>query len=128
MSLKNKINEDLNTALKAKETVRIETLRSIRAEILKMDKSGMNREMNEDEEIQLLSKQAKMRKESIDLFREAARIDLVDKEQAQLDIINEYLPKQMSADEAGIIVDNILKESGITEQKDFGKLMGEVIN
>ncbi|HQY19467.1 MAG TPA: GatB/YqeY domain-containing protein [Ignavibacteria bacterium] len=127
MSLKNKINEDLNTALKAKETVRIETLRSIRAEILKMDKSGMNREMNEDEEIQLLSKQAKMRKESIDLFREAARIDLVDKEQAQLDIINEYLPKQMSADEAGIIVDNILKESGITEQKDFGKLMGEVM-
>jgi len=127
MSLKNKINEDLNIALKAKETVRIETLRSIRAEILKMDKSGMNREMNEDEEIQLLSKQAKMRKESIDLFREAARIDLVDKEQAQLDIINEYLPKQMSADEAGIIVDNILKESGITEQKDFGKLMGEVM-
>lgn len=127
MSLKNKINEDLNAALKAKESVRIETLRSIRAEILKMDKSGMNREMNEDEEIQLLSKQAKMRKESIDLFREAGRNDLVDKEQAQLDILNEYLPKQMSAEEAGVIVDNILKESGITEQKDFGKLMGEVM-
>ncbi|MFZ1323492.1 MAG: GatB/YqeY domain-containing protein [Ignavibacteria bacterium] len=127
MSLKNKINEDLNTALKAKESVRTETLRSIRAEILKMDKSGMNREMNEDEEIQLLSKQAKMRKESIDLFREANRIDLVDKEQAQLDIINQYLPKQMSANEAGVIVDTILKESGITEQKDFGKLMGEVM-
>ena len=73
MSLKNKINEDLNTALKAKESVRTETLRSIRAEILKMDKSGMNREMNEDEEIQLLSKQAKMRKESIELFAQAGR-------------------------------------------------------
>ncbi|MBK9334096.1 MAG: GatB/YqeY domain-containing protein [Ignavibacteria bacterium] len=56
MSLKEKINEDLNTSLKARETVRTETLRSIRAEILKMDKSGMNREMNEDEEIQLLSR------------------------------------------------------------------------
>lgn len=127
MSLKNKINEDLNAALKAKESVRIETLRSIRAEILKMDKSGMNREMNEDEEIQLLSRQAKMRKESIDMFKDAGRNDLVDKEQAQLDIINEYLPKQMSSDEAGVIVDNILKETGITEQKDFGKLMGEVM-
>ncbi|MBS1517613.1 MAG: GatB/YqeY domain-containing protein [Bacteroidetes bacterium] len=127
MSLKEKINEDLNTALKSKDTVRIETLRSIRAEILKMDKSGMNREMNADEEIQLLSKQAKMRKESIELFQNAGRNDLVDKEQSQLDIISEYLPKQMTPEEAGTVVDNILKETGITDPKDFGKLMGEVM-
>ncbi|MGB3017729.1 MAG: GatB/YqeY domain-containing protein, partial [Ignavibacteria bacterium] len=77
MSLKTKIYEDLNSAMKAKDNVRTETLRSIRAEILKMDQSGMNREMNEEEEIELISRQAKMRKESIEMFGQAGRQDLV---------------------------------------------------
>lgn len=127
MSLKNKINEDLNTALKAKDNVRIETLRSIRAEILKMDKSGMNREMNEDEEIQLLNKQAKMRRESIEMFAAGGRKDLVDKEKSQLDIISEYLPEQMTREEAEVIITKIVSESGAVSQKDFGKVMGEVM-
>lgn len=127
MSLKNKINEDLNSALKAKDSVRVDTLRSVRAEILKMDKSGMNREMNEEEEIQLLNKQAKMRKESIEMFGQAGRQDLVDKEQSQLDIINEYLPKQMSTEEAATIVEKIITDSGVITQKDFGRVMGEVM-
>jgi len=127
LSLKNKINEDLNNALKAKNSVRVDTLRSVRAEILKMDKSGMNREMNEEEEIQLLNKQAKMRKESIEMFEGAGRQDLVNKEQAQLDIISEYLPKQMSPEEAETMVNRIVADSGGTSQKDFGKVMGEVM-
>ncbi len=127
MSLKNKINEDLNTALKAKDNTRVDTLRSIRAEILKMDKSGMNREMNPEEEIQLLSKQAKMRRESIEMFAGAGRQDLVDKEKSQLDIISEYLPEQMSPEEAGVIISKIISESGAASQKDFGKVMGEVM-
>ena len=127
MSLKTKINDDLNTALKNKDSVKIDTLRSIRAEILKMDKSGMNREMNEEEEIQLLSKQAKMRRESIDLFSQAGRNDLVEKEQAQLNVINEYLPKQMSREDADVIISKIVSDSGVTSQKDFGKVMGEVM-
>ena len=127
MSLKTKINEDLNNALKSKDTVRIDTLRSVRAEILKMDKSGMNREMNDDEEIQLLTKQAKMRKESIDLFSQAGRQDLVDREQAQLIIINEYLPKQMTPEEAESVVSGIINSAGEITQKDFGKIMGEVM-
>ncbi len=127
MSLKVKINEDLNNALKAKDIVKIDTLRSIRAEILKMDKSGMNREMTPEEEIQLLSKQAKMRKESIELFAQAGRKDLVDKEQAQLDLINQYLPEQMSEKEADEIITKIISDSGTTSQKDFGRLMSEVM-
>lgn len=127
MSLKNKINEDLNSALKARENERVETLRSIRAEILKMDKSGMNREMTEEEEIQLLSKQAKMRRESIEMFQSAGRQDLVDKEKSQLAIISEYLPEQMSAEEAEKIIIKILSGTGITSQKDFGRAMGEAM-
>ena len=127
MSLKQTINEDLNAAIKSKDTTRIDTLRSIRAEILKMDKSGMNREMTGEEEIQLLSKQAKMRKEAIDMFGTAGRKDLVEKEQAQLEIIQRYLPAQMSEKEAGEIIDKILNDAGITSQKDFGKAMGEAM-
>ncbi len=127
MSLKNKINEDLNAALKAGAKEKMETLRSIRAEILKMDKSGMNREMTEEEEIQLLSRQAKMRKESIEMFETAGRQDLVDKEKSQLAIISEYLPEQMSAEEAEKIIIKILADTGISEKKDFGKAMGEAM-
>ncbi len=127
MSLKNKINENLNAALKAKDNTRVDTLRSIRAEILKMDKSGMNREMTEEEEIQLLTKQAKMRRESIEMFANAGRQDLVDKEKAQLDIISEYLPEQMSKEEAEKIITKIVTDTGATSQKDFGKVMGEVM-
>lgn len=127
MNLKNRINQDLNTALKTKNTSRIDTLRSIRAEILKMDKSGMNREMTEDEEIQLLNKQAKMRRESIEMFQQAGRQDLMDREKSQLDIINEYLPTQISIEEAENIISKIIDEKNATSDKDFGKVMGEAV-
>ena len=124
MSLKEKINSDLTRAMKDKDTVRIDTLRSVRAEILKMDKSGMHREMNEEEEIQLLSRQAKLRRESIEIFEKAGRKDLVEKESKQLEIINEYLPAPLSKEEAELIISKIISDSGEVTQKDFGKIMG----
>ncbi len=124
MSLKDKINDDLKAAMIAKDTVRTETLRSIRAEILKADKSGSDREMNEEEEIEMLSKQAKMRRESIEQFESAGRTDLVDKEKAQLEIIEAYLPEQMSQEDAEKVIDKIISDTGATDQKDFGKVMG----
>ncbi|MCU0372745.1 MAG: GatB/YqeY domain-containing protein, partial [Ignavibacteria bacterium] len=102
-------------------------LRSIRAEILKMDKSGMNREMNEEEEMQLVLRQAKMRKESIEMFSQAGRTDLVEKETRQLEIINEYLPKQLSREEAEKIISDIIKTTGVQSAKDLGKVMGPVM-
>jgi len=124
MSLKEIINEDMKKAMKSGESARLETLRSIRAEILKMDKSGMNREMTPEEEIALLTKQAKQRKESIEMFSAAGRQDLVDKEQIQYDIISEYLPKQISKEEAEEIINKIIADTGASTQKDFGKVMG----
>ncbi|MBS1515629.1 MAG: GatB/YqeY domain-containing protein [Bacteroidetes bacterium] len=124
MSLKDTINEDLKNAMKAGEAARLETLRSIRAEILKMDKSGMNREMTPEEEIALLTKQAKQRKESIEMFAAAGRQDLVDKEQVQFDIISEYLPKQISQEEAEEVINKIIADTGASTAKDFGKVMG----
>jgi len=124
MSLKEKINEDLKAAMKSGEAVRLETLRAIRAEVLKMDKSGLNREMTPEEEIDLLNKQAKQRRESIEMFSQANRNDLVEKEQAQLNIISEYLPKQLSKEEAEEVINKIIAELGASTQKDFGKVMG----
>ena len=127
MSLEEKINEDLTAAMKSKDTIRLEALRSIRSEIIKMDKSGMNREMTEEEEIQLLIKQAKTRKESIEMFEDAGRNDLVEKEKGQLDVINEYLPAQMSREEAEKKVDEIIVGSGEVTEKDFGRIMGSAM-
>lgn len=127
MSLKEKIAEDLKKSMLAQNAFRTETLRSIRAEILKMDKSGMDREMNEEEELQLLNKQSKMRKESIEMFEAAGRTDLVERETKQLEIINEYLPKQLSREEAEAIIDNVINESGAASAKDIGKVMGPVM-
>ncbi len=127
MSLKEKINEDLKNAMKAQDAFRTETLRSIRAEILKMDKSGMNREMNEEEELQLLTRQVKMRKESIEMFRNAGRTDLVERETKQMEIINEYLPKQISREEAEKIIFGIIESTGASTLKDIGKVMGPVM-
>ena len=107
--------------------MRIETIRSIRAEILKMDKSGMNREMTEEEEIALLKKQAKMRKESIELFEKAGRMELVEHEKAQLKIIEEYLPQEASEEEVSKIVSDIISKMGEVTEKDFGKVMGFVM-
>ncbi|MGV8017380.1 MAG: GatB/YqeY domain-containing protein [Ignavibacteria bacterium] len=127
MSLKEKINEDLKNAMKAQDAFRTETLRSIRAEILKMDKSGMNREMNEEEELQLLTRQVKMRKESIEMFQNAGRTDLVERESKQMEIINEYLPKQISREEAEKIIFGIIESTGASTPKDIGKVMGPVM-
>jgi uncharacterized protein YqeY len=124
MSLKETINEDLKKAMLAGPSVRLDTIRAIRAEILKMDKSGMNREMTPEEEIALLTKQAKQRKESIEMFAAAGRQDLVDKEQGQLDILSEYLPKPLSNEEAEAIINKIIADTGAATQKDFGKVMG----
>ena len=124
MSLKEKIFEDLTNSMKSQNAFRTETLRGIRAEILKMDKSGLNRAMTEEEEIQLLSRQVKMRKESIEMFESGGRMDLVEKEKKQLEIIMEYMPKPMPNEDAEKIVNKIIEDLGANSQKDFGKVMG----
>lgn len=127
MSLKEIINRDLTDSMKAKDVTRTETLRSIRAEILKDDKSGKNREMTPEEEIQLLDRQAKMRKESIEIFEKAGRMDLVNREKAQLDIINEYLPKQITKEDAEKFINDFISGLGELSAKDLGKVMGPVM-
>ena len=123
MSLKEKITQDLKEALKSGDKLRLSTIRSIRALILEFEKSGSGKELNEDEEIKLLSSAAKKRKESIEQFRKANREDLASAEEAELNVIMDYLPKQLDEKEVEEVVRKIAGETGASSKEDFPKLM-----
>src|SRR5512141_803612 len=99
MNLKDRINQDLKEAMKSGEKVRLETIRSIRALILEFEKSGTGKELTPDEEIKMLSTAVKKRKDSIEQYRLASREDLASKEETELNILLNYLPKQLDEKE-----------------------------
>ena len=123
MDLVEKINNDLRTAMKAGDQLRLLTIRSLRALILEFQKSGSGKVLNDEEAIKLFSSAAKKRKESIEQYRNANRIDLAEKEEAELKIIEEYLPKQLTLDEVTEEVRKIALEIGAKTKEDFSKLM-----
>lgn len=123
MNLKEKINEDLKAAMKSGDKLRLETIRSIRALILEFEKSGTSKEFNEEEEIKLLSSAVKKRKDAIEQYRAANREDLAAKEESEMNIILEYLPKQLTEDEILERIKLIADEIGAKSKEDFPKLM-----
>lgn len=127
MSLKDRIGEDIKSAMKAKDKVRLETVRGIKKVILEKEvelrPKGID-SLNEEQEIELLVKQAKQRRDSIEQFTKAGRNDLADKEKEELAILETYLPKQMDDSEVESIVDEIIASVGATSAKDLGKVMG----
>lgn len=123
MNLKERINNDLKEAMKTGDKIRLNTIRSIRALILEYEKSGANKELTPEIEIQLLTSAAKKRKDSIEQFRNAGRMDLVEKEEAELKILLGYLPKQMDENEIKEEVLKIIAETGAKGKEDFSKVM-----
>lgn len=123
MDLKDKINNDLKDALKAGDKLRLKTVRSIRALILEFEKSGTNKEFNEEEEIKLLSSAAKKRREAIEEYNKAGREDLTSIEEEELKVIIDYLPKQLTNAEVENEVKAIAGEIGASGKADFPKLM-----
>ncbi len=126
MTLSEKISEDIKTALKAKDEVRLRSVRSIRAEILKKEKEGKGTPTDE-QVIQLITRLVNQRKESIEMFTKGGRTDLVENESAELAILQEYLPASLSTEEVEAIVVEVLTETGATSAKDMGKAMGAVM-
>lgn len=127
MNLRDKINEDLKSALKEKNKLKLETIRSIRALILDLEKSGKDIQITPEDEIKILSGAAKKRKESIEQFEAAGRTELAEKEKAELEIINTYLPKQLSKDEILAEVKKLSEEIGAVNKQDFPKLMPKAV-
>ncbi len=127
MTLKEQIAEDIKSAMKAKDKIRLQTVRSIKKAIIEKEvelrAKGIDGLTPEDE-IKLLVQQAKQRKDSIAQYTKAQREDLAEIEQAELIVIETYLPKQISNQELETIIDQMIAKVGATNSKDFGKVMG----
>ncbi len=123
MAQTQRITEDLKAAMKSGNKLRLETLRMLRAQIIEFEKKGLERTMNEDDEMSILMAAAKKRKEAIEIFTKAGRMELVEQETKELAIISEYLPKQLSREDAEKVVENLIQQSGAASMKDIGKVM-----
>jgi len=123
MNLTEKINHDLKEAMKSNDSVKLQTIRSIRALILEFEKSGSGKKLNEEEEIKLLSSAAKKRKEAMEEYIKAGRNDLASIEEAELNIIKTYLPKQLTPEEILQRIKLLADQIGATTKADFPKLM-----
>jgi len=125
MSLEQKIMGELKTAMLAKDEKGLRSLRAIKAAILLAKTSeGAGGELKEDDEIKLLQKLVKQRKDSLEIFQQQNRTDLAQKEQEEIEIIEKFLPKQLSADEIKAELSVIISEVGATSTADMGKVMG----
>jgi uncharacterized protein len=122
MTLEEKINIDIKQAMLAKEQVKLEALRGIKAEILKLKTSGGN--VTEEDEVKALQRMVKQRKESAGIFMSQNREDLAHPEIIQANIIEMYLPKMLSEDEIKQELKEVMAETGASSAADFGKVMG----
>jgi len=125
MALENEITSALKDAMRAKDTLKLEALRAIKsALLLAKTQTGGTPELSEDDEIKLLQKLVKQRKESATIFRDQNRIDLAEPEEAQAQIIAAFLPEQLSEEQITAIIDNIIATTGASSLKDMGQVMG----
>ncbi len=126
MGLKERLREDMKEALKAKDKVKLSTIRMINSLIknAEIEKRG---ELTDEEIVQLLMKYAKQRRESIEMYEKGGRQDLVEKEKAELTVVESYLPKQMTKEEIREIVKEAIEETGASSLKDIGKVMKVVM-
>lgn len=130
MSLKDRISDEIKTAMKAKDKLRLETVRGIKKVILERESDirAKGREsLNEEEELAVVMQLAKQRRDSIKQFTEAGRDDLADKEAKELAILEEYLPAQLSDAEVEAAVDEMIAQVGASGPRDMGKVMGPVM-
>ena len=126
MSLKETLNNDIKTAMKAKDKENLAVLRMIKTAVqaAEIDKKE---ELNAEEELTILAREAKQRRESLAEFVKAGRDELVAKTETEIEIVERYLPKQLSVEEVKEVIATVAEKIGATTQKEFGKLMGAVM-
>ncbi|MDT0539389.1 GatB/YqeY domain-containing protein [Croceitalea sp. P059] len=127
MSLQEKVMTEMKAAMKAKNTVALESLRAIKSAILlaQTDK-GAGGQLSEEDEVKLVQKLVKQRKDSATIFTEQGRVDLAEPELAQVAVIEQFLPEQLTAEEIEKVVLQTIDTTGATGMKDMGKVMGMV--
>ncbi len=127
MQLREQIAKDFNEALKSRDERKLSALRLLRTEIKKREVSGQKKELSEVEIIETVSSLIKQRRESIRLFQEGNRLDLVAKEEAELKILLSYLPQPLSRTEIEALVEQIISETGAKNLKDLGLVMKKIM-
>lgn len=129
MSLADKLAQDYIAAYKSHDANRVGVLRLLKTamtnRLVELKKPG--EKLNDEEILNLIFKQAKQRKDSIEQYNTAGRKDLADREAAELVILEEYLPKQLNADELAKAVDEAIAQAGISDQREMGKAMGLIM-
>ncbi|WP_299763392.1 GatB/YqeY domain-containing protein [uncultured Dokdonia sp.] len=127
MSLQTAIMTAMKEAMKAKDQNALTSLRAVKSAILlAQTESGAKEELTEEQELKLLQKLVKQRKDSAKIFAEQGRNDLAEPELAQAAVIAKFLPEQMSEDAIAAIVDDVITATGASSMKDMGKVMGQV--
>lgn len=125
MSFQDELNTKLKEAMREKNTVALESLRAIKSAILLLQTQSGAKETPDDSEItKLLQKLVKQRKESASIFREQGRDDLAEPEEAQIEVISQFLPDQLSESAVEKVIDEVIATVGATTMKDMGKVMG----
>ena len=124
MELEKKVMERLKEAMKSKDDAALRALRAIKAAILTAKTEKGAGEMDEAKESQLVMKLAKQRKESIEIFEKQGRADLAQTEREELEVLNTFLPKQMTEEELTPLIQKIISDLGVTDAKEMGKVMG----
>ena len=121
--LKQQINEDVKAAMRSKDKERLAVLRLIQA-AFKQKEVDERIELDDTQVLAILNKLAKQHRDSISQFEQAGRNDLVEKEAFELEVVQSYLPQQLSEDEVSQIIQEVIKDSGADSMKDMGKVMG----
>src|SRR5690606_360727 len=124
MSLKHNVESEIKKAMLAKDKDRLRALRAIKSLIMLEETKGGSAEVTEEDEMKILTKAAKQRKDSADIYQQQNREDLAAIELAELEIINEFLPQQLSEEELEAALKGIISELGAEGPKDMGKVMG----
>ena len=122
MDINSKLNEEMVGAAKAKDKIRLSAIRMLKAAMHNKEINLM-RPLNESEVLQVLSSMIKQRKDSIEQFARGGRTDLVEKEEAELKVVQEFMPAQMSDDEVEGVIKKAIAEAGAVSVKDMGKVM-----
>ena len=124
MSVQSQVMDQMKVAMKAKDKVALESLRALKSAFLLANTSGGNADLTEEDEIKIVQKLVKQRKDSAAIYTEQGRADLADPEIAQSAVLEQFLPVQMGEDELKEVIGAIISQTGASSMKDMGKVMG----
>ena len=127
MSIKEQLTADMKEAMKSHDKDRLSVIRFVRGAIRQAEIDGGHKELSDEDVIGVISKEVKMRKDSIEEFKKGDRQDLVEKTQAEIEVLMPYMPAQLSEAEVSELVKAAVEETGAKTQKDMGKVMGKLM-